>query len=183
MFKKVKSLLLASLLVVSMSGNVFAAEGEGGEEAGATTEASTCIIKGNAGIHKEEDHLHTITKDDRQTQAKINAMIADLKSKVAEKNTAAGGEYLTTKEEITEEGKGWIAVYQLFDNDNDGDKDEILVEKIEYVVYTAEDQKDKGWVNLEITPETGDAIALGGLAIAGVAVVALALNNKKKNKK
>ena len=180
MFKKVKSLLLASLLVVSMSGNAFAAEPGEGEGSGGTTATNTCIIKGNAGTHKEEDHLHIITKDDRQTQAKIDAMIKKLKDDVAANNANVKDKYGTENYmQINEEPGKWISVSK---KDSQGNYS--LIEKIQYEVYTTDDQKeDKGWVDLEITPETGDAIALGGLVIAGVAVVALALNNKKKNKK
>ena len=181
MFKKVKSLLIASLLVVSMSGNVFAAEPGDGAEAGATTKASDCIISGGAGNHNSETHIHTITKNgDRQTQAKINAMIAKLKEDVNAINANVKEKYGTENYMKIEEEEGkWISVSKI-----DSNRNYSLIEKIQYEVYTDNDQKTlKGWVESTISPETGDTIALGGLAVASAAVIALVVNNKKKNKK
>ena len=166
MFKKIRGLVVAGLLVVGMSGNIFADNYTIGSTSG-------CILNGSAGVHNDENHTHIIKKEDRQTQTKIDEMIDSIYEQVNGVNSVYEG-YFTVVNSPEDE---YIEVYRNFDGQ------QILVERIDYVVYTEEDQLEKGWLDLEITPETGDAIALGGLAIAGVAAGALALNNKKKNKK
>ena len=164
MFKKVKSLLVAGLLVMGMSGSVFAAN------------ESTCVLPSD-GEHDHNTNVHTIDYDEAINDDEVTRLKDQInktsKYYIAEEATGADDEVRI------------IEVY--FDGNCDGDHDDVDFDKlIEIINIEVNDNVgaavEKGWEDI-LTPETGDAIALGGLAVAGVAVGALALNNKKKNRK
>ena len=171
MFKKVKSLLVAGLLVMGMSGSVFAAN------------ESTCVVPAT-GTHGtgENAHVHTIEYE----EAINNDEVTNLKDEI-NKNSKY---YIAEEgsEVINDKGNTVRTIDVYFDANCDGDRNDgelgdRLIETIKIEVNgNVGAAVEKGWEDI-LTPETGDAIALGGLAVAGVAVGALALNNKKKNRK
>ena len=163
MLKRVRGLVVAGLLVVGMSGNVFA-----------DNTGSTCVLPSN-GEHKHETKEHIISYDEAINDDEVTRL-KDQINKTSEY-------YIAEETTGAEDDVRVIEVY--FDGNHDGDHTDEFDKLIETIKIDVNDEVgaavEKGWTDILI-PETGDAIALGGLAVAGVAAGALALNNKKKNK-
>ena len=158
MLKKIKVLLVSGLMMLGMVAPSFA--------------DSVCLVSG-AGQHK--GHEHIISKEDRISQKQIDKMFKELQEK-------------NDKYYHVEHKKEEKAIYVYEDFDMNGKPDEQcgklkIVEKIKYEPNNeVGDCVNKGWGKIEITPETGDVVALGGTSMAVVAAGALALLNKKSKK-
>ena len=175
MFKKVKSLLVAGLLVAGMSGSVFAANPADTNENWTEIRSEIEAITGGDIAQKVDgvDHYYVEDEDGVTKHNFETSIVQEIESRKKDGLVIA-------HEEINDD-RGYQMKYLIYnDNNYDNSADELLM--VVLVDWADDVVTENGW-DIGITPETGDTIALGGLVVAGVAVGALALNNKKKNKK
>ena len=174
MIKNVKSLIVAGLLVVGMSGNVFADK-----------VPAECFV--NVGSHDAAKHEHVITEADLVKAEDFEAFLAKLSAE-SDKHG-----YILKKETLKD---GRIKVEVFIDWNLDGKIENYtqvgsgkLIEEekvLETIYFKAGDEKinNKGLLPEipDIVPGTGDGLMLGGLAIALVAGAIVVFVNKKDKK-
>ena len=172
MFKKIRGLMVAGLLVIGMSGSVFAAN------------ESECVING-AGAHGEGEnaHVHTIEYKDGVTSTEIERLLEEINGDTGNNKYYKA---ITVTAEKDDKGNDKLIVNVYLDANLDGEITEGQYgdKLVEQLVMTANNNVgvDKGWFE-EIAPETGDAIALGGLVVVAIASVGLVIVNRKKRNK
>ena len=187
MFKRVKSLVLAGALVLGMAVPAFAAD----------TAATLKAVKDNylksmtgVGSRPDGSDIRTITKDDYVSAAEWQKFInginneKKIKIKVMEGGVEVEKEVDTNNRLVItayDEKTTQYKVYFDADSDNaiDDPGDDILIETINIEINNDAAQ-GKGLIGDIISPETGDMIAYGGLAIAAIAGAGLYISNKKR---
>ena len=161
MFKKVKSLLVAGLLVMGMAVPVFANE-EGKTSQSIVTDNFASMMEG-AGAQLVNG-IYVIEKNDMVDEDNWNGLMADVNGNVYDGLR------------ITGENGVYIA---YFDEDFDDAEDSTDI-KIADIQIDFSKTEEKGI--FDITPGTGDAaIAVGGIAVAAVAIGVLIYVNKKED--
>ena len=177
MFKRVKSLVLAGVLVLGMAVPAFA-EGE-------TTfdKVKNNYLNSMTGVGSRPDgsDIRTITKDDYVSAAEWQKFINGIND---EKQIEIDGEKVNTNNRLVitayDEDITQYKVY--FDADSDNQIDEpgdTLIETINIEINNDAAQ-GKGLIGDIISPETGDIIAYGGLGLAVIAGAGLYISNKKR---
>ena len=179
MFKRVKSLVLAGALVLGMAVPAFAAEyGELTPRQQATYDEILKNYKAKitAGTRDDNTGIRFIGKLDYVSNDDMDKFVNSI-------NNNNNNGLRVFNEPCTEGDHNDCNVYKVvFDSDFDGDPDEdandVLIEVL-HVEINNEKIGDKGVFD-DITLETGDMIAYGGLAIAVIAGAGLYISNKKR---
>lgn len=188
MFKRVKSLVLAGALVLGMAVPVFA-EGEGTSTKKTTLEVVTenyfnSMKALGSYITDNGISVRTITRDDYVSEKEWQDFITGINT---EKQIEVEGVKVDTNNRlvITTYDKGvdnppykQYEVYFDTNSDNKINDGDTLIEIINIEINN-EAVQGKGIFDI-ISPETGDMIAYGGLAIAAIAGAGLYISNKKR---
>lgn len=164
MFKRVKTLLASGVLVLGMAMPAFADGNNWDIE---------CFLS-NVGSHAE-GRVHYIEDENVVKETDFDKEVF---KKIDEKQKDG-----LVIEKLDSDKDGYDKKYVIYadkDYDNVKDSPEVIVETI-YIDFGDDVSGQKGWID-EITPGTGDALALGGLAVAAVAAGGLTIVNKKRNK-
>ena len=168
MFKRIKSLLIAGVMVLGMTGAAFA-NGNGNDG---------CQVPGLRGYHdKSNEH-----KVEKVTKADWDAYV----KQVNETNTG-----IVIEQQSNDNGNGWVTFKVYADKDFDHVKDnnkQIEVIHVKFnVALTDEEKFEKNKENLpglpEKEPETGDASLFVYGAVALASAAGLYVINNKKDKK
>ena len=172
MFKRVKSLVLAGALVLGMAVPAFAAD----------TNATFAYVEGKyldamkVGSRPDDSDIRTITRDEYVSEEDWKSFIQGINNE-NEKDATKNNRLVMTS---YEDGLALSQYKVYFDANSDNiiDKDDKLIETINIEINN-EVASEKGIFGV-ISPETGDMIAYGGLAIAAIAGVGLYISNKKR---
>lgn len=155
MFKRVKSLLVAGLLVLGSTGFVFADD--------------VCLF-GSVGAHEGVNHY--IEEADMIDKEQFEAVIAEVEEK-------ENDGYIV--DEIDKgEYEAAYAIYGDKDYDNEIDEDEVVVENV-YINFANGVMEEKGWLP-ELAPGTGDTLVAGGVVVVALAAGGLLVVNRKNKK-
>lgn len=175
MFKRVKSLVLAGALVLGMAVPAFAAK----------TTLETVkdnylgkMVAGSCENDIDGTSIRTITRDDYVSEEDLKAFIKGINE---EKDATTNNRLVITKYEDGINKPPYKQYKVYFDADSDNEIDEpgdTLIETINIEINN-EAAGGKGVFDI-ISPETGDMIAYGGLAIAAIAGAGLYISNKKR---
>ena len=156
MFKNVKGLIVAGLLVIGSTGFAFADEG--------------CLF-GNVGVHGE-DGVHRKEEADLIEAEGFNATMQTVKDK-------ENDGYIL--EETTVDG--YEKAYKIIADVNYNnliDAGEAVVETIA-INFADGVVEEKGWLP-ELAPGTGDTLVAGGAVVAALAAGGLLVVNRKNKK-
>ena len=173
MFKRVKSLVLAGALVLGMAVPAFAAD----------TNATFAYVEGKyleamkVGSRPDDSDIRTITKDDYISEKDWQDFIKGI-NKENEIDAKKNNRLVMTS---YEDGLALSQYKVYFDADSNNKIDESVDKLIETINIEINNEaaSEKGIFDI-ISPETGDMIAYGGLAIAAIAGAGLYISNKKR---
>lgn len=169
MFKRVKSLVLAGALVLGMAIPAFAADESIPDETTLEKVTRIYLEKMKAvGTIDENTKIRTITEDDYVSDADWQKFMDGINKE--EKNNRLVIEY--------DENLKVYKVYFDVAPYNKVDASDILIDTIDIAINN-DDVAGKGILDV-ISPETGDMIAYGGLAVAAIAGAGLYISNKKR---
>ena len=185
MFKRVKSLVLAGALVLGMAVPAFAADDT---TLGKVTKNYSDSMKG-LGVVDTDAKTRIITSDDYVSDEEWQKFINGINNEktIIIKETVDGQE---VEKEVATNNRLVITAYEkdrteyqvYFDANSNNEINESVDTLIETIIITTNNDavQGKGLIGDIISPETGDMIAYGGLAIAAIAGAGLYISNKKR---